>query len=64
MLGYFNGLIGGHTDGFYFVCGEYGVRQRNLERLMLLQFCLGKELCVSNMWFKRKEMSDILHWRN
>ena len=34
--------------------GGYGVGQRNFEGRMLLEFYLGKELCVSNTWFKRE----------
>ena len=26
---------------------------------MLLQFCLEKELCVSNTWFKREEKRKV-----
>ena len=26
---------------------------------MLLLFCLGKELCVSNTWFKREENRKV-----
>ena len=26
---------------------------------MLLEFCLEKELCVSNTWFKREEMRKV-----
>ena len=58
-----NGHCGRHTDGFDGVHGGYGVGQRNLERRMLLEFCLEKELCVSNTWLKRgKEEGDIQNW--
>ena len=46
-LGDFCGHIGRHMDGFDGVHGGYCVGQRNLEGRML-QFCLEKELCVSN----------------
>ena len=44
--------MGRHIDGFDGVHGEYGIGQRNLEEKMLLEFCLGKDLCVTNTWFK------------
>ena len=44
-----NGHVGWHFDGGYGVC------QRNLEERMLLEFCLEKELCESNTWFRREE---------
>ena len=49
-LGDFNGHVGRHIDG---VLEEYGVGQSNLEGRMVLEFCLVKELCVSNTWFMR-----------
>ena len=33
--------------------------QLDLEGRMLLGLCLEKELCVSNMWFKREEKIKI-----
>ena len=54
-LGDFNGHIGGYIEGFDGVRGEYGIGQRNLEGGMLLEFCLEKELCVSNTWLNRQE---------
>ena len=53
-FGDINGHIGRHIDGFDGVLGGYGVGQRNLKGRMLLEFCLEKELCVSNAWFKRE----------
>ena len=59
-LGDFNEHIGRGIDGFDGVHGGYGIGQRNLEGRMLLEFCLEKELCVSNTWSKRgKEEGDI-----
>ena len=52
----FNGNIGRHIDGVH---GRYGVGQRNLEVRMLLVFCVEKELCVSNTWFKREEERTV-----
>ena len=39
--------------------GGYGVDHRNLEGGMSLEFCLEKELCVSNTWFKREEKRKV-----
>ena len=55
VLGDFNGHVCRHADGFDGVHGGYGTGQRNLEGGMFLEFCLEKELCVSNTWFKREE---------
>ena len=46
-LGDINGHIGRHYDGVH---GGYGAGQWNLEGGMLSEFCLKKELCVSNIW--------------
>ena len=54
-LGDINGHVGRHIDGHGGAQGRYGAGQRNLEGRMLLEFCLEKELCVSNTWFKREE---------
>ena len=43
-----------HTDGYDGVREGYGVGQRNLEGRMLLEFCMEKELFVSNTWSKRE----------
>ena len=45
----FNKHVGGHSDGFIGVHGEYGVGQRILEGGMLLSVCLVKVLCVNYM---------------
>ena len=39
-LGDLKGHIGRHIDGFDGVHGGYAVGQRNLERRMILEFCL------------------------
>ena len=54
-LGDFKRHVGRHIDGFDGVHGGYGVGKWNLEGRMLLEFCLDKELCVSNTLFKREE---------
>ena len=60
----FNGHVGRHIDGFDGDHGWYSIGERNLEGRMLLEFCLEKELCVSNTWFKRgKEKGEIQNGR-
>ena len=58
-LGYLNGHIGRHIDGFDGVHGAIGVGQANLEGRMLLEFCLENELCVPNRWLKREENRKV-----
>ena len=48
-----------HIDGFNGVHWWYGIGQRNLEGGMLLEFCLEKELCVSNTWFRIEEKRKV-----
>ena len=63
-LGDIIGYVGRHIDGLDGIHGGYGVSQENLEGRMLLEFCLEKELCVSNTWFKRrKEKGEIQNGR-
>ena len=58
-LGDLNGHIGRHIDGFDGVHGEYGISHRKFKGRMLLEFCLEKELCMSNIWSKREEISKV-----
>ena len=58
-LGDFDAHVGRHIDGFYGVHGGYGVGLRNLEGRLSLEFCLEKELCVLNTWFKREEKRKV-----
>ena len=58
-LGDFTGLVGRYIDGFDGVHGGYGVGQRNVAGRMLLEFCLEKQLCVSNAWFEREEKRKV-----
>ena len=48
-----------YIDGFHGVYGGYVVGQGNLEGRMLLEFCLEKELFVSNTWSKREEKRKV-----
>ena len=43
-----NRNVGRHIDGFDGVHGGHDVGQRNCKGKMLSEFCLEKELCVSN----------------
>ena len=52
-FGDINGHFGWYIDGFDGVNGGYGVGPWNLEGRILLEFCLEKELCVSNTSSKR-----------
>ena len=58
-LGDFNGHVDRHIDVFDGVHGGFGVGQRNFGVKMLLEFCLEKELCVSNTWLKREEKRKV-----
>ena len=37
--------------------GGYGIGKRNVEGKMLLDLCVQKELCVANMWYKKRDGS-------
>ena len=54
-LGDINGHIGRHIDSFDGMNGGYGVGKRKLERGIILEFYLEKELCVSNTWLRKEE---------
>ena len=54
-LGDFNGHVGKCAEGFEVIHGGYGIGKRNVEGRMLLDFCVQKDLCVVNTWYKRDE---------
>ena len=58
-LGHFNGHIGKEVDGFEGVHGGFGIGKRNLEGRLLLEFCVEKDLCVGNSWFKKKDSRKV-----
>ena len=58
-LGDFNGHIGKEVDGFEDVHGGFGIGNRNLEGRLLLEFCVEKDLCVGNSWFKKKDSRKV-----
>ena len=41
--------------------GEYGIGKRNAKGRMLLDFCVPKELCVTNTWYKKKDKSKVTY---
>ena len=51
-----NEHVGRFVDGFH---GGYAIGQWNLEGRMLLEFCLEKELCVSNTWYRREKKRKV-----
>ena len=59
----FNGQVNRNIDEFDGVHGWYVMHQRNLEGGMLQQFCLEKELYVSNIWFRARGKKVILTGR-
>ena len=58
-LGDFNGHIGKEVDGFEGVHRCFGIGKRNLEGKLLLEFCVKKDLCVGNSWFKKKNSRKV-----
>ena len=51
--------INGHIGDFGRMHGGYGVGQRIFEGRLLSQFCMEKEICVSNTWLKRDEKRKV-----
>ena len=41
--------------------GEYGIGKRNAEGRMLLDFCVQKELCVANTWYKWRDERKVTY---
>ena len=58
-LGDFNGHIGKKVDGFEGVHGGFGIDKSNLEGRLPLEFCVEKDLCVGNSWFKKKDSRKV-----
>ena len=58
-FGDFNGHVGRHIDGCNGVLDVYGIGRTNLKGRTLLEFCLEKELCVSNTWSTREEKRKV-----
>ena len=60
-LGDFNGHVGRYVEGFEGVHGGNGIGKINGEGRRLLEFCMEKELCVANTWFKKNEKNKITY---
>ena len=61
-LGDINGHMGRCIDGFHGVHGVHGghaVGERNIEEKILFEFCLEKELCVSNTLSKKEKKRKV-----
>ena len=54
-LGDFNGHVGKYAKGFEGIHGGCEIGKRNVEGRMLLDFCVQKELCVVNTWYKKRD---------
>ena len=60
-LGDFNGHVGKCAEGFEGIHGGYGIGKRNVEGRMLLDFCVQKELCVANTWYKKRDERKVTY---
>ena len=60
-LGDFNGHVGKCAEGFEGIHGGYGIGKRNVEGRMLLDFCVQKELCVANTWYKKRNERKVTY---
>ena len=58
-MGDFNGQVGKWMEGYEGVHGGNGIRKRNVEGKMLLEFCDEKELSVVNIWFRKGEKRKV-----
>ena len=48
-------------DGFEGVHGENGIGERNLEGIILLEFCDQKDLYVANTWFMKNKKRKMTY---
>ena len=60
-LGDFKGHVGKCAEGFESIHGGYGIGKRNVEGRMLLDFCVQKELCVANTWYKNRDERKVTY---
>ena len=60
-LGDFNGQVGKCAEGFEGIHGGYGIGKRNVEGRMSLDFCVQKELCVVNTWYKKRDERKVTY---
>ena len=61
-MGDFNGHDGKRIEGYEDGNGGNGIRERNVEGKMLLEFCDEKELyCMANTWFRKGEKRKVTY---
>ena len=60
-LGDFNSHVGKCAEGFEGIHGGYEIGKRNVEGRMLLDFCVQKELCVANTWYKKRDERKVTY---
>ena len=60
-LGDFNGHVGKCAEGFGGIHGGYATGKRNVEGRMLLDFCVQKELCLANTWYKKRDERKVTY---
>ena len=58
-MGNFNGHVGKQIEGYEGVHGGNGIGERNVEGIMLLEFCDEKELCAANTLFKKGQKRKV-----
>ena len=59
-IGDFNGHVEKKVDIFEGVHGGNGIGEQKLKDRMLLEFCNQKDLCMANIWFKKKEKRKVI----
>ncbi|XP_065658437.1 craniofacial development protein 2-like [Hydra vulgaris] len=57
---YFNGHVGEGNSGDEKVIGRYGVKERNTEGQMVVDFAKRIKMAVFNTYFKKKEQVDYI----
>ena len=57
----FNGHVGKCAEGFEGIHEGYGIGKRNVEGRMLLDFCVQKDLCVANTWYKKRDERKVTY---
>ena len=63
-FGDFNGHVWKCAEGFEGILGGYGgyaIKKRNVKGRMLLDFCVQRELCVTNTWYKKRDERKVTY---